>query len=130
MEINGFRATQVCEEVGITYRQLDYWAKTDLVRPSLMVANGSGSIRRYSRNDIDMLRLIKCCIDQGITMPEVRKIVDFARIIPGIYHATHLAYQPRQGRLRTISELGWIEAMRELLTGDLFFVIPVHFEEP
>ena len=48
----GFRGTQVCSIVGITYRQLDYWARTDLLRPSIVDASGSGSQRRYSYGDV------------------------------------------------------------------------------
>jgi hypothetical protein len=49
---NGFSGPQVCSIVGITYRQMDYWARTDLVRPSLADARGSGSQRRYSYRDL------------------------------------------------------------------------------
>ncbi len=48
----GFRAPQVCKLVGITYRQLDYWARTNLIRPSLQEATGSGSQRLYSFSDV------------------------------------------------------------------------------
>ena len=52
MEEQGYRGPQVCSIVGITYRQLDYWARTDLVRPSVADAKGSGSQRRYSYRDL------------------------------------------------------------------------------
>ena len=55
----GFRGPQVCEIVGITYRQLDYWARTDLVRPSLADATGSGTQRRYSYRDLVRLKVVK-----------------------------------------------------------------------
>ena len=48
----GYRGPQVCKIVGISYRQLDYWARTDLVRPSLADAQGSGTQRRYSYRDL------------------------------------------------------------------------------
>ena len=61
----GFRGPQVCAIVGITYRQLDYWARTDLIRPSLADAKGSGSRRRYSYRDLIELKMIKTLIDAG-----------------------------------------------------------------
>ena len=54
----GYRGPQVCKIVGITYRQLDYWARTDLVRPSVMDAAGSGTPRLYSFRDLLELKVI------------------------------------------------------------------------
>ena len=61
----GFSGTQAAKVVGITYRQLDYWARTDLIRPSLTDAAGSGSRRRYSYKDLLELRVIKTLLDAG-----------------------------------------------------------------
>jgi hypothetical protein len=63
----GFRAPQVCKIGGITYRQLDYWARTDLIVPSLQNAQGSGSQRLYSFQDIVQLRVVKRLLDAGMT---------------------------------------------------------------
>ena len=54
----GFSGPQVCELVGITYRQLDYWARTGLLVPTIAVAKGSGSKRRYSYHDVLELKVI------------------------------------------------------------------------
>ena len=59
----GFRGPQVCAIVGITYRQLDYWARTDLLRPSITEAKGSGTQRRYSYQDLLELKVIKGLLD-------------------------------------------------------------------
>ena len=64
-DLVGFRGPQVCKIVGITYRQLDYWARTDLIRPSLADASGSGSRRLYSYRDLLELRVIKSLLDAG-----------------------------------------------------------------
>ena len=66
---SGKRAALV---VGITYHQLDYWARTDLVRPSLADANGSGSRRKYSYRDLLELKIIKNLLDAGIRLESVR----------------------------------------------------------
>ena len=66
MPVNGFRAPQVCKLVGITYRQLDYWARTNLIKPSLQHAHGSGSQRLYSFTDVVQLKVIKRLLDAGI----------------------------------------------------------------
>lgn len=76
---NGYSGTQAAAIVGITYRQLDYWARTDLIRPSLSDANGSGSRRRYSYRDLLELRVIKTLIDAGIRLESVREVFDYLR---------------------------------------------------
>jgi len=64
----GYSGTQAATVVGISYRQLDYWAQTDLIRPSLTDAAGSGSRRRYSYADLLELKTIKKLIDAGIKL--------------------------------------------------------------
>jgi DNA-binding transcriptional MerR regulator len=75
----GFRGPQVCKIVGISYRQLDYWARTDLVRPSLADARGSGTQRRYSYRDLVRLKLIKNLLDAGVKLQAARKAIDYVR---------------------------------------------------
>lgn len=73
----GFSGTQAAKVVGITYRQLDYWARTDLLTPSLTPAAGSGSRRRYSYQDLVRLKMIKTLLDAGIKLTTVRKVFDY-----------------------------------------------------
>jgi DNA-binding transcriptional MerR regulator len=75
----GFRGPQVCSIVGITYRQLDYWARTDLIRPSLCDASGSGSKRRYSYADLLELKVIKSLLDAGVALQSARKALEYLR---------------------------------------------------
>jgi DNA-binding transcriptional MerR regulator len=75
----GFSGKQAAEIVGITYRQLDYWARTDLVRPSLADAKGSGSRRRYSYRNLLELKLIKTLLDAGIKLESVRAAFEYLR---------------------------------------------------
>jgi DNA-binding transcriptional MerR regulator len=75
----GFSGTATAEIVGISYRQLDYWARTDLVRPSLSDASGSGSRRRYSYSDLLELRVIKNLLDAGIKLESVREVFEYLR---------------------------------------------------
>ncbi len=75
----GFSGTQAAKVVGITYRQLDYWARTDLIRPSLTDASGSGSRRRYSYKDLLELRVIKTLLDAGIKLESVRDVFEYMR---------------------------------------------------
>lgn len=76
---DGFRGSQVCSIVGITYRQLDYWARTDLLRPSLVDATGSGSQRRYSYHDVLELKVIKRLLDAGLKLQQARQAVECLR---------------------------------------------------
>lgn len=75
----GFGGRQVVSIVGISYRQLDHWARTDLLRPSLCDAKGSGSRRRYSYQDVLALKVIKKLLDGGQKLTSVRKVVDRLR---------------------------------------------------
>jgi DNA-binding transcriptional MerR regulator len=75
----GFNGHGTAEIVGITYRQLDYWARTDLVRPSLADAKGSGSRRRYSYRDLLELKAIKRLLDSGIKLELVREVFAYLR---------------------------------------------------
>jgi DNA-binding transcriptional MerR regulator len=78
-EAEGFSGRRTAEIVGITYRQLDYWARTDLVRPSLADANGSGSRRLYSYTDLLELKVIKSLLDAGIRLESVREAFTYMR---------------------------------------------------
>jgi DNA-binding transcriptional MerR regulator len=75
----GFSGTKAASVVGISYRQLDYWARTDLIRPSLTDASGSGSRRTYSYRDLLELRVIKSLLDAGIKLESVRKAFTYLR---------------------------------------------------
>lgn len=73
----GFRGPQVCNIVGISYRQLDYWARTKLVPPSIRPARGSGSQRLYSFSDLVDLKLIKKLLETGVSLQRVREAIDY-----------------------------------------------------
>src|SRR6185369_3420789 len=75
----GYSGTKAATIVGITYRQLDYWARTDLIRPSLTDAAGSGSRRLYSYRDLLELRVIKSLLDAGIKLESVRTAFEYLR---------------------------------------------------
>jgi DNA-binding transcriptional MerR regulator len=75
----GYSGTVAAKVVGISYRQLDYWARTDLIRPSLSDASGSGSRRSYSYNDLLELKTIKKLLDAGIKLEQVRKVFEYLR---------------------------------------------------
>ena len=79
----GFSGAKAAEIVGISYRQLDYWARTDLVRPSVTDAAGSGSRRRYGYSDLLELKVIKSLLDAGIRLENVREIFSYLRDILG-----------------------------------------------
>ena len=72
----GYRGPVACAAAGITYRQLDYWARTELVQPSVRGASGSGTQRLYSFRDILVLRIVKRLIDTGVSLPNIRAAVD------------------------------------------------------
>jgi len=75
----GYRGPTACAAAGITYRQLDYWARTDLVVPSVRSAAGSGSQRLYSFKDILVLKVVKRLLDTGVSLQNIRSAVDHLR---------------------------------------------------
>ncbi len=79
MSEEGFRGPQVCAIVGISYRQLDYWARTNLLRPSISEARGSGTQRRYSYRDLLELKVIKRLLDAGVSLQSARRAIDVLR---------------------------------------------------
>lgn len=73
----GFRGPIAASAAGITYRQIDYWARTGLVVPSVRGASGSGSQRLYGFEDIVALRTVKRLLDAGISLQSVRTAIAF-----------------------------------------------------
>lgn len=78
-EYVGYRGPTACQAAGITYRQLDYWARTELVVPSVRSAAGSGSQRLYSFTDILVLKVVKRLLDTGVSLHNIRLAVDTLR---------------------------------------------------
>jgi DNA-binding transcriptional MerR regulator len=75
----GYRGQTACAAAGITYRQLDYWARTGLVEPSIRPARGSGTQRLYGFRDILVLRVVKSLLDTGISLQQIRAAVTVLR---------------------------------------------------
>ena len=78
--IDGYRAPQVCSLVGISYRQLDYWARTGLITPSIQEASGSGSQRLYSFSDVVQLKVVKRLLDAGMSLKKIRKAMEILSV--------------------------------------------------
>jgi DNA-binding transcriptional MerR regulator len=75
----GYRGPTACAAAGITYRQLDYWARTGLVEPSIRSASGSGSQRLYSFRDLIALKIVKRLLDTGVSLQNIRIAVGYLR---------------------------------------------------
>lgn len=90
MAEEGFRVPDVCRIVGISYRQLDYWARTGLVTPSVRDAHGSGTQRLYSFQDLVTLKVIKNLLDTGISLQRVRRAVEYLRDMDRPLHGVTL----------------------------------------
>src|SRR5690606_903066 len=75
----GYRGPIACKAAGITYRQLDYWARTGLVEPTVRPASGSGTQRLYGFRDILVLRVVKRLLDSGVSLQQIRTAVKHLR---------------------------------------------------
>jgi DNA-binding transcriptional MerR regulator len=75
----GFRGPTACAAAGVTYRQLDYWARTGLVEPSVRGASGSGTQRLYSFRDVLLLKIIKRLLDAGVSLQQIRTAISHLR---------------------------------------------------
>jgi DNA-binding transcriptional MerR regulator len=78
-ELVGYRGPAACQIAGITYRQLDYWARTGLVVPSIRGAAGSGTQRLYSFKDVLVLKVVKRLLDTGVSLQNIRAAVEHLR---------------------------------------------------
>lgn len=97
MSEQGYSGTKAAQIVGITYRQLDYWARTDLVRPSMADASGSGSRRQYSYQDLLELKIIKNLLAAGIKLESVREVFQYLRShVSGDIAAAHIVISGSQ----------------------------------
>lgn len=76
---SGYRGPTACKAAGITYRQLDYWARTGLVEPSVRTASGSGTQRLYGFRDILALKVVKRLLDTGVSLQQIRGAVHVLR---------------------------------------------------
>jgi DNA-binding transcriptional MerR regulator len=75
----GYRGVTACHAVGISYRQLDYWARTTLVIPSIRDASGSGTQRLYSFRDLVVLKVVKRLLDAGVSLQNIRRAIETLR---------------------------------------------------
>ena len=115
----GYRGAVAARAAGITYRQLDYWARTELVEPTVRGASGSGSQRLYGFRDILVLKLVKRLLDTGISLQQIRTAVEqlrtsgirdlagptlmsdgASRVPVHLERRGHRPREPRSGRLR------------------------------
>src|SRR4051812_24416933 len=104
MTEEGYRGPQVCSLVGITYRQLDYWARTDLLRPSISEARGSGTQRRYSYRDLLELKVIKRLLDAGVSLQSARRAIECLRSSGDEVASSNLVLNGSQSVLATSGE--------------------------
>ncbi len=78
-EDTGYRGPTACKAAGITYRQLDYWARTGLIEPSVRSATGSGTQRLYGFRDILVLKVVKRLLDTGVSLQQIRVAIQHLR---------------------------------------------------
>lgn len=100
----GYRGPQVCTIVGITYRQLDYWARTGLLHPSISQARGSGSQRLYSYADLVQLKVIKRLLDAGVSLQAARRAIECLRSSGEDLASANLVIDDRQSVLAHTGE--------------------------
>jgi predicted RNase H-like HicB family nuclease/DNA-binding transcriptional MerR regulator len=97
--MNGLNAKTVCQIVGLSYRQLDYWDRTHFLKPSLREATGTGSARLYAFVDLVQLRVAKMLREKGISLQKIRKCLTYLK-----KHAPEIEKPLAQIRLLTDGE--------------------------
>ncbi len=108
----GFSGPLVCRLTGVTYRQLDYWARTDLITPSIQPAHGSGSKRTYSYRDLVEVKVIKSLLDNGVSLIRARQAVECLRASLGVDLASATLVLSSRG-----SVLADLDGLVDLLKG-------------
>lgn len=111
----GWSGTKVAKIVGISYRQLDYWARTDLIRPSIAVNGASGSRRLYTYRDILELKVIKSLLDAGMKLEVVRIAFDMLRSESTLDDRKHIVITG--GEVKIVDEAHLSEALRTVSAG-------------
>lgn len=106
----GWRGPTACTAADITYRQLDYWARTDLVEPSIRSANGSGSQRLYCFHDILFLRLVRRLLDCGVSVQSAREVVAAIRA-SGVEDLTRLTLLSSGVGVAVLTDVQELEAL-------------------
>lgn len=77
-----FRTRDVIEILGLSRRQLQYWAQTGLVAPSVKTRGGH---HRYTFEDLVALKATKRLIDAGVSVQRIRKSISALReILPNV----------------------------------------------
>ena len=109
----GYRGPTACNAAGITYRQLDYWARTGLVEPSIREASGSGTQRLYGFRDILVLKVVKKLLDAGVSLPNIRVAISTL----GTRSADELAQLTLISDGTTVYECTSADEMVDLLQG-------------
>ncbi|MGK5631230.1 MerR family transcriptional regulator [Streptomyces sp. URMC 123] len=109
----GYRGPTACAAAGITYRQLDYWARTGLVEPSVRPAHGSGTQRLYSFRDVVVLKIVKRFLDTGVSLQNIRAAVQHLRT----RERADLAQMTLMSDGATVYECGSPDEVVDLLQG-------------
>src|ERR1700683_2928764 len=108
----GYSGPTVCRLTGVTYRQLDYWARTDLVTPSITPASGSGSKRSYSYGDVLQVKVIKSLLDSGVSLTRARQAVGCLRDRVGVDVASSSLVLADSGSVLAASDGDLVDLLR------------------
>jgi DNA-binding transcriptional MerR regulator len=109
---SGFSGPAVCRLTGVTYRQLDYWARTDLVTPSITPANGSGSKRTYGYTDVLEVKVIKSLLNSGLSLARTRQAVECLRSALGADLASSSLVMSDSGSVLAKSDNDLVDLLR------------------
>lgn len=108
----GFSGPTVCRLTGVTYRQLDYWARTELVTPSITAARGSGTKRTYSYGDVLEVKVIKSLLDAGLSLARARQAVECLRSALGADLASSSLVMSESGSVLARSDGDLVDLLR------------------
>jgi DNA-binding transcriptional MerR regulator len=108
----GFSGPMVCRLTNVTYRQLDYWARTDLVTPSITPATGSGSKRAYSYRDVLEVKVIKSLLNSGLSLSRARQAVECLRSALGADLASSSLVMSDSGSVLAKSDGDLVDLLR------------------
>jgi DNA-binding transcriptional MerR regulator len=108
----GFSGPTVCRLTGVTYRQLDYWARTNLVTPSITPATGSGSKRSYSYGDVLEIKVIKSLLNSGLSLNRTRQAVECLRSALGADLASSSLVMSDSGSVLAKSDGDLVDLLR------------------
>lgn len=73
---------------GVSFRNIDFWARTKFIVPSIADAKGTGTERRYAFADLVALRMARDLREAGVATHALKRVVSTLRRLKSLSNPT------------------------------------------